>query len=196
MDFKTLFLLTGFYLFFWPWHAAFGILVPQPGIKPMSMQWKPGFLTTGSPGEFQRLVSWLTFSTSLYSWHHFQFSGRPLWQWWSMASVMTLGVSFLLVMLVEKASYSPNPANKPLGGMWFLISCVFSMGRSGPDSPRWLFTSHLHPHPRSRASALVTVTLGRESFLHICWLCPVLLLWELKRKGFCCFLLVYYLFDY
>ena len=36
-----------------------------------------------------------------------------------------LGITFLLVMVVEKASYSPDPADKPLGGMWLLISVSF-----------------------------------------------------------------------
>ena len=160
------------------------------------MQWKPEFLTTGPPGEFQRLVSLLTFSTLFFSWHHSQFSGK------TPVTVMEHGFGNDLGSYLSvgdggwKGFLLTRSCRQAFG--WDVIAdlCVFSMGRSGPDSPRWLFTSHLHPHPRSRASALVTVTLGRESFLHICWLCPVLLLWELKRKGFCCFLLVYYLFDY
>ena len=40
-----------FILFFiWPCHAACGISVPQPGIGPMPWQWKPGILSTSSPG--------------------------------------------------------------------------------------------------------------------------------------------------
>ena len=112
------------------------------------MQWKPGFLTTGPPGEVQHLVSLLTVGTSVFSWHHSQFSGRPLWQWWSTAPVMTLGVTFLLVMLVDKASYSPNPADKPLGGMWFLTSWVrLFHGKKWPRFTEVTFYITLEPSP-------------------------------------------------
>ena len=40
-------------VFFWPHHAACGILVPQPGIEPRPPQWKLGILTSGPPGKSQ-----------------------------------------------------------------------------------------------------------------------------------------------
>ena len=40
-----------FSLFFWPGHAACGILVPWPGSNPHSLQWKRRVLTTGPPGK-------------------------------------------------------------------------------------------------------------------------------------------------
>ena len=46
----------------WLWHSglvACGILVPQPGIKPMSPALKGGFLTTGPPEKCSSLCSWL-----------------------------------------------------------------------------------------------------------------------------------------
>ena len=36
-------------LLFWPRLAAYGILVPGPGIEPVPLQWKRGVLTTGPP---------------------------------------------------------------------------------------------------------------------------------------------------
>lgn len=38
------------FLFFWSHHAAFGIFVPQPGIKPAYPALGGGFLTAGPPG--------------------------------------------------------------------------------------------------------------------------------------------------
>ena len=39
-------------LFFWPHHVPHvGILVPQPGIEPLPLQWKPKVLATGLPGK-------------------------------------------------------------------------------------------------------------------------------------------------
>ena len=40
--------------FFWFRHAACGILVPQPGIKPV--HWEQGVLITGLPGKFQLFI--------------------------------------------------------------------------------------------------------------------------------------------
>lgn len=112
------------------------------------MQWKPGFLTTLDHQESSSVfVSLLTFSISLL-WHHSQFSGRPLWQWWSLTLVMTLGITFLLVMLVEKASYSQNPADKPLGRMWFLICWVrLFHGKKWPRFTEVTFYIKLKPSP-------------------------------------------------
>ena len=42
-----------FSFFFWLHHTACGILVPQPGIEPVPLQWKHGILTTGPPGNSQ-----------------------------------------------------------------------------------------------------------------------------------------------
>ena len=40
------------YLFFWLYRAAYGILVPRPGIKPVPpLQWKRRVLTAGPPGK-------------------------------------------------------------------------------------------------------------------------------------------------
>ena len=42
-----------FIYFFWPYHSACVILVPQPGIEPVppaSLHWESGVLTTGHPG--------------------------------------------------------------------------------------------------------------------------------------------------
>ena len=39
-----------FYLFFWPRHVAWGILVPQSGIEPKAWWWKPRVLTSRGPG--------------------------------------------------------------------------------------------------------------------------------------------------
>ena len=36
--------------------VAYGILVPQPGIKPMCPALEGGFLTTGPPGKSQELL--------------------------------------------------------------------------------------------------------------------------------------------
>ena len=38
------------FLFFWPCHAACGIIVPRPGIEPVSRQWMCWVLTTGFQG--------------------------------------------------------------------------------------------------------------------------------------------------
>ena len=47
----TLFIyLLKIYYFFWPHHAAFGILVPRQGMEPGPQQWKHQVLTTGPPG--------------------------------------------------------------------------------------------------------------------------------------------------
>ena len=48
---NTFYLFKFFFLFFRPRRAACGILVPQPGIKPMPLQWKRVVLTTGPPGK-------------------------------------------------------------------------------------------------------------------------------------------------
>ena len=37
--------------FFWLHHTAYKILVPQPGIKPVSMQWMHGVITARLPGK-------------------------------------------------------------------------------------------------------------------------------------------------
>ena len=39
------------FCFLRPHPVAFGILVPQPGIKPMPLLWECGVLTTGPPGK-------------------------------------------------------------------------------------------------------------------------------------------------
>ena len=40
------------FIYFWPHRASQGILVPQPGIKPVTpMNWKCGILTTRLPGK-------------------------------------------------------------------------------------------------------------------------------------------------
>ena len=39
------------FFFFWPQWAACGILVPQPGIELVPLQWKRRVLTTGPPGK-------------------------------------------------------------------------------------------------------------------------------------------------
>ena len=40
------------FIYFWPHRASQGILVPQPGIKPVTpMSWKCGILTTRLPGK-------------------------------------------------------------------------------------------------------------------------------------------------
>ena len=38
-------------LFFWPCCTACEILIPQPGIEPVTLQWKHGVLITGLPGK-------------------------------------------------------------------------------------------------------------------------------------------------
>ena len=40
-----------FFFYFWPFSAACGIFVPQPGIRPESPALEGGFLTTGPPGK-------------------------------------------------------------------------------------------------------------------------------------------------
>ena len=44
VDFKCIF------FFFWPYRTACGILVPQPGIEPVSPALEGGVSTTGPPG--------------------------------------------------------------------------------------------------------------------------------------------------
>ena len=39
------------YFDLWPHHAAHGILVPQPRIEPVNLQWKYGVPATGLPGK-------------------------------------------------------------------------------------------------------------------------------------------------
>ena len=39
------------FLIFWPGHVVHRIVVPQPGIEPVSGQWKNGILTTRPPGK-------------------------------------------------------------------------------------------------------------------------------------------------
>ena len=46
------------FFFFWPPLAACGILLPQPGIEPMPLQWKHGVLTTGPLGKSFN-ISWI-----------------------------------------------------------------------------------------------------------------------------------------
>ena len=41
----------GQFLIFWPSHVAHRLLVPQPGIEPVSLQWKHEILTTRPPGK-------------------------------------------------------------------------------------------------------------------------------------------------
>ena len=43
------------FFFFCPYHAAYGILVPLPGIKPVPSVLESRFLTSGPPEKFQRL---------------------------------------------------------------------------------------------------------------------------------------------
>ena len=44
------------FLTFWPHCVPCRILVPWPGIEPMPLQWKHGFITTGPPGMSQEVV--------------------------------------------------------------------------------------------------------------------------------------------
>ena len=37
--------------------VAYGILIPQPGVKPMSFALQYGFLTTGPPGKYWGIES-------------------------------------------------------------------------------------------------------------------------------------------
>ena len=46
-----LFFFFLFFFFFLPCCTACEILIPQPGIEPMTLQWKHGVLTTGLPGK-------------------------------------------------------------------------------------------------------------------------------------------------
>ena len=39
------------YFDLWPYHAARGILVLQPGIEPVTLQWKCGAPAMGLPGK-------------------------------------------------------------------------------------------------------------------------------------------------
>ena len=48
--------ICGFFFFFWPCHAASRILVPQPGINPLTpCIWKRRVLTTGPSGKSPEL---------------------------------------------------------------------------------------------------------------------------------------------
>ena len=49
ITFIKFFFLFSFF-FFWPCHTACGILVPNQGLTPCSLQWKHGVLTTGLSG--------------------------------------------------------------------------------------------------------------------------------------------------
>ena len=44
--------------FFWPYHMACGILIPQSGIEPRPLQWEHRVLTTGPAGKSPELYSY------------------------------------------------------------------------------------------------------------------------------------------
>ena len=54
--------------FFWPGHAAYGILVPWPGIEPGPRQWKRGVLTTGPPGNSLSTCTFIYMSVHKEHW--------------------------------------------------------------------------------------------------------------------------------
>lgn len=46
------------FIYFWPWHVAYTILVPQLVIEPGPLQWKHQIQTTGPPGNSQIFLIW------------------------------------------------------------------------------------------------------------------------------------------
>ena len=68
-----------FFLFL-PCYMAYGILVPQPGIKPEALAVRRRVLTTGQPGNCHMLVSLLDLTWTL--WYNLlltQFYGKENW---------------------------------------------------------------------------------------------------------------------
>ena len=65
-----IFLMVSFgdqiFFFFWPCCVACGILVPQPGIAPVPLQWKHLVLTTGPPGNSPGDQMFLNFDKVLF----------------------------------------------------------------------------------------------------------------------------------
>ena len=69
--------------------AACGILVPWPGIEPVSPAWKGGFLTPGSPGKSPHHFLSAYPSLVLLKTFHVQLNltceePAPQWWWWLM----------------------------------------------------------------------------------------------------------------
>ena len=65
-----------FFFFFGPYHEACGILVSWSGLNLDLLQWKPGVLATGKPGNFQEDSSFLygfTLDMSWWLWFHFSY---------------------------------------------------------------------------------------------------------------------------
>ena len=67
---------VGISAFFWPYHVAWRILVPHPGIEPRPTAVKSLVLTIGKPGNscgiFFLAIQQL----------HFLYRGIPLWEWY------------------------------------------------------------------------------------------------------------------
>ena len=85
--------------FFWLYHAACRILVPQPGIEPKPQQWKCQVLTTGLPGN-SLLFYFFIFLFLFFNWSRvdlqYRVSFKYIAQWFSYMYIYSFSDYFPL----------------------------------------------------------------------------------------------------
>ena len=171
--------VASFSLFFWPYHVAGGILVPQPGIEPGPMTVKMQNANHWTAREFPRVVS-LSLSLGQSSflsltylnviggcggqlWSHVRLSSTP----WTAAhqSSLSLTISHSLPKFISIASVMPS-------SRLILSSCPQSFPASGSFPMIWLFTSGGQSIGAS-ASVLPMSIWGWFPFFQIDWFDPL-----------------------